>query len=155
LTRSIRELFCVLVLKLSSESEVAMPSKAPTLYPSMRYEDAPAAIEFLKSAFGFKEREVIANEDGTIAHAELSFGPSILMLGSARDDVHGKRVGAGWLYVAVEDADAHHARAQQAGATIVTELHDTDYGSRDYAARDPEGNLWNFGTYRPAAEGEA
>lgn len=128
-----------------------MPAEAPTLYPSLRYRDAPAAIDFLKSAFGFAEREVIANPDGTIAHAELSLGPSILMLGTARDDKYGERVGAGWLYVAIEDADAHCERAQAAGAKIVTELHDTDYGSRDYAAQDPEGNFWMFGTYRPAA----
>jgi uncharacterized glyoxalase superfamily protein PhnB len=117
----------------------------------MRYRDAPAAIEFLKAAFGFEEKTVYANEDGTIAHAELTFGPSILMLGSSKDDMYGNRVGAGWLYVAVDDADAHCERAKAAGAEIVNELHDTDYGSRDYAARDPEGNLWNFGTYRPAA----
>jgi uncharacterized glyoxalase superfamily protein PhnB len=128
-----------------------MPAEAPTLFPSLRYRDAPAAIQFLKSAFGFQERQVIANPDGTIAHAELSLGPSILMLGSARDDMYGERVGLGWLYVAIDDPDAHCERAQAAGATIVTELHDTDYGSRDYAARDPEGNYWMFGTYRPAA----
>ncbi|HEY2770893.1 MAG TPA: VOC family protein [Solirubrobacteraceae bacterium] len=129
-----------------------MSFDAPTLYPSMRYRDAPAAIEFLKTAFGFGERVVYANDDGTIAHAELTLGPSVLMLGSARDDMYGERVGAGWLYVAVDEADAHHERAKAAGAEIVNELHDTDYGSRDYAARDPEGNLWNFGTYRPAAD---
>ncbi len=129
-----------------------MSVQAPTLYPSMRYRDAPAAIEFLKSAFGFQEREVIANEDGTIAHAELSLGPSILMLGTAKDDAYGERVGAGWLYVAIDDPDAHCEQARKAGATIVTELHDTDYGSRDYSARDPEGNAWLFGTYRPAVE---
>ena len=129
-----------------------MSSEAPTLYPSMRYRDAPAALEFLKTAFGFAERVVYRNDDGTIAHAELSYGPSILMLGSDRDDLHGERAGQGWLYVAVEDPDAHCARALAAGATIMSELHDTDYGSRDYAARDPEGNVWNFGTYRPAVE---
>jgi uncharacterized glyoxalase superfamily protein PhnB len=127
-----------------------MAAEAPTLYPSMRYRDAPAAIAFLKDAFGFSEHEVIANEDGTIAHAELSYGPSILMLGSDRDDMYGRRAGKGWIYVAVEDPDAHCANARANGAEIVTELHDTDYGSRDYAARDPEGNFWNFGTYRPA-----
>jgi uncharacterized glyoxalase superfamily protein PhnB len=132
-----------------------MAVEAPTLYPSMRYRDAPAAIEFLKTAFGFEEREVYANPDGTIAHAELTFGPSILMLGSSKDDMFGDRVGAGWLYVAVEDPDAHCERARAAGAEIVTELHDTDYGSRDYAARDPEGNYWSFGTYRPAAVASA
>jgi uncharacterized glyoxalase superfamily protein PhnB len=130
-----------------------MPNEAPRLYPSMRYRDAPAAIAFLEEAFGFKRREVIANEDGTIAHAELTLGPSILMLGSDREDpLSGSRIGLGWMYVAVDDADAHHDRARGAGAEVVVELHDTDYGSRDYAARDLEGNLWYFGTYRPSAE---
>jgi uncharacterized glyoxalase superfamily protein PhnB len=119
----------------------------------MRYRDAPAAIDFLERAFGFVRREVIANEDGTIAHAELSLGPSILMLGSDRDDpLVGSRAGKGWIYVAIDDPDEHCARARAAGAEIVTELHDTDYGSRDYAARDLDGNLWHFGTYRPAVE---
>lgn len=129
-----------------------MATQAPTLYPSLRYRDAPAAIDWLESAFGFRERVAYRNEDGSIAHAELSFGPSILMLGSAKDDQYGSRVGESWLYVAVDDADAHCERARAAGAEIVVELHDTDYGSRDYAARDPEGNLWNFGTYRPAVD---
>jgi len=118
----------------------------------MRYRDAPAAIEFLKEAFGFLEQSVHRNDDATIAHAELSYGPSILMLGSDRSDVYGERAGQGWLYVAVEDPDAHCARARAAGATVTKELHDTDYGSRDYTATDPEGDVWSFGTYRPAAE---
>jgi uncharacterized glyoxalase superfamily protein PhnB len=53
--------------------------------------------------------------------------------------------------VAVEDVDAHAERAKAAGAEIVRELNDTDYGSREYAARDLEGNVWSFGTYRPTA----
>lgn len=130
-----------------------MASEAPTLYPLLRYRDAPAAIAFLEKAFGFRAREVIANEDGTIAHAELSHGPSILMLGSDRDDpLLGRRAGRGWIYVAVDDPDGHCDRARAAGADIVTELHDTDYGSREYAARDREGNIWTFGTYRVAVE---
>jgi uncharacterized glyoxalase superfamily protein PhnB len=130
-----------------------MSTEAPRLYPSMRYRDAPAAISFLEEAFGFKRREVIANDDGTIAHAELTLGPSILMLGSDRDDpLSGSRVGLGWMYVAVDDPDTHLDRARDAGAEVVVELHDTDYGSRDYAARDLEGNLWYFGTYRPSAD---
>jgi uncharacterized glyoxalase superfamily protein PhnB len=76
------------------------------------------------------------------------------MLGTDKDDIHGRRAGQGWLYVAIDDADAHCARARAAGAEIMTELHDTDYGSRDYAARDFEGNIWYFGTYRPAAEAQ-
>lgn len=130
-----------------------MTSMAPTLYPLMRFADAPAAIEFLERAFGFTRREVIPNPDGTIAHAELTLGPSILMLGSDRDDPRlGRRAGHGWIYVAVDDADAHCRRARERGAEIITEPFDTDYGSRDYAALDPEGNQWHFGTYRPAAE---
>jgi uncharacterized glyoxalase superfamily protein PhnB len=131
-----------------------MSGDAPTLFPSFRYRDARAAIEFLKSAFGFRELVVHPNADGSIAHAELSYGPSILMLGSARDDLYGARVGQGWLYVAVDDPDAHYQRARAAGAEIIVELHDTDYGSRDYAARDLDGNVWNFGTYRPAVAQE-
>ncbi len=129
-----------------------MSIEAPTLYPTIRYRDAPAAIEFLKAAFGFEEHVVYPGEDGTIAHAQLSFGPSILMLGSDREDTHGRRAGQGSMYVAIEDPNAHCARAQAAGAEIIVEPHDTDYGSRDYAARDPEGNVWNFGTYRPGLE---
>ena len=128
-----------------------MPTDAPTLYPSLRYRDAPAAMDFLKAAFGFREVERIDNPDGTIAHAELAFGPSILMLGTDRDDaLAGRREGKGWLYVAVDDADTACARARAAGAEIVTEPFDQDYGSRDFVARDPEGNIWNVGTYRPA-----
>lgn len=132
-----------------------MTSGAPTLYPLMRFTDAPAAIDFLERAFGFARREVITNPDGTIAHAELTLGPSILMLGSDRNDPRlGRRAGTGWVYVAVSDADEHCETARREGAEIITEPFDTDYGSRDYTALDPEGNQWHFGTYRPAADTE-
>ena len=128
-----------------------MTTEAPTLYPTMRFTDAPAAIEFLQRAFGFTRGEVIANPDGTIAHAELMLGPSVLMLGTDRDDPRlGRRAGTGWIYVAVADADTHCEQARRAGAQIITEPFDTDYGSRDYTALDPEGNQWHFGTYQPA-----
>ena len=126
-----------------------MTAEAPRLYPTLRYRDAKAAIEFLKAAFGFEVR-VVYEDGAVIHHAELSYGPSILMLGSEANAASEGFAGAGWLYVAVDDADAHCAQARGAGAEIVTELHDTDYGSRDYQARDPEGNSWSFGTYRPA-----
>ena len=130
-----------------------MDREAPTLYPTLRYRDAPAAIDFLKRAFGFRELAVIANEDGTIAHAELALGPSVLMLGSDRDDeLLGRRTGKGWLYATVDDADAACERARTGGAEIVTEPYDTDYGSRDFTARDLEGNVWHFGTYRVDAQ---
>jgi uncharacterized glyoxalase superfamily protein PhnB len=130
-----------------------MEAVGPTLYPLMRFNDAPAAMDFLERAFGFERREVIPNPDGTIAHAELALGTSILMLGSDRDDPRlGRRAGMGWIYVAVPDADQHCRRAREAGAEIIAEPFDTDYGSRDYTALDLEGNQWHFGTYRPKVE---
>ena len=132
---------------------------AVTMFPFLRYEDAPAAIEWLVRAFGLEERGVHANPDGTIAHAELGAGGSVVMLGSARQDDLGmktaRELGAvtGGIYMYVADVDAHYARAKGAGAAIVYEPRDTGYGSREYGARDLEGNLWSFGTYRPGASG--
>jgi uncharacterized glyoxalase superfamily protein PhnB len=128
-------------------------AEGPSIYPSFRYRDARAAIDFLRDAFGFEEVARYDNDDGTIAHAELRYGNGMVMLGSQREgDPYADHVGSGWVYVVVEDADAHHARAVGHGAEIIAELSDQDYGSRDYAARDPEGNTWNFGTYRPSLE---
>jgi uncharacterized glyoxalase superfamily protein PhnB len=129
---------------------------ATTMFPFTRYADAPAAIDWLCAAFGFEKRAVHQGEDGTVQHAELAYGGSVVMLGSARENDFGlktpRELGGvtGGVYVAVDDADAHYERARAAGAEIVRELADTDYGSREYMARDPEGNVWSFGTYRPA-----
>lgn len=128
----------------------------PRIYPTLRCKDAEAMIRWLKDVFGFTEH-VIYRGDGAVQHAELAFGSSILMLGQSRDDDYGKLVGdlggrrTDSLYVAVADPDALHDRAKAAGAKIEMELHDTHYGSRDFACRDPEGNLWSFGTYWPKA----
>lgn len=132
-----------------------MPGNEPTLYPCLSYRDAPAAMDWLIEAFGFEKKVVYEGEDGTIEHAELGYGPSRIMFGSDRgpDDRYGPHVGQAWIYMVVDDPDAHYERAKAAGAEIVEELHDQDYGSRDYSARDPEGNLWNFGTYQPATAG--
>jgi uncharacterized glyoxalase superfamily protein PhnB len=121
-----------------------------TFYPSLRYEDAPAAIEWLEKAFGFEREMVVEEDEGRIAHAQLRYGDGIVMLGSERDDGWGPHAGRSWVYVAVEgDVDAHHERARAAGAEVLREPTDQDYGSRDYSVRDPEGNIWSFGTYRP------
>ena len=120
--------------------------------PILQYRDAHAAIDWLERAFGFERVHVYDGPDGTVAHAELRHGDGMVMLGSAPqadEGGYGDHTGQCWAYVAVDDADAHHDRAQAAGAEIVRELQDQDYGSRDYSARDPEGNLWSFGTYRP------
>jgi uncharacterized glyoxalase superfamily protein PhnB len=118
-----------------------------TVYPTLSYDDAEAAIVFLVEAFGFSEHEVHRDDSGVIVHAELVLDTGMIMLGQRRPG--GTNVPEASVYVAVDDADAQHDRAVQAGATIVRELTDTDYGSRDFAARDPEGNNWYFGTYRP------
>jgi uncharacterized glyoxalase superfamily protein PhnB len=127
------------------------------LYACLRYDDAPAAIEWLERAFGLRPGLVVTGEDGRIAHAEMSLGTGGIMLGSTKDDDLGmaapRSLGGGTqsIYAIVEDPDAHYARARAAGAEIVRELADEDYGSRGYTARDPEGHVWTFGTYRPAA----
>jgi len=132
---------------------------AQVLFPFLRYRDAPAAIDWLVKAFGFREQMVVPNENGTIAHAELRFESGVMMLASARDDelrIKSPRdLGAvsGGIYVYVEDVDAHCERARAAGAEIVRGPEETDYGSREYTARDLDGHLWSFGTYRPNAEG--
>jgi uncharacterized glyoxalase superfamily protein PhnB len=123
------------------------------IFPGLRYKDAPAAIEWLGEAFGFERRQVVDGPDGTLAHAELQLGPGMIMLSSDKEDVFGSRIGQGWVYVVIDDPDGHYARAKAAGAEIVMELTDTDYGSRDYSARDPEGNIWSFGTYLPGRDG--
>ena len=117
--------------------------------PSLVYHYPQAAIDFLERAFGFERGTVIEDGD-TVAHAELFHGDSCVMVGGERDDDLGRPAGSGWSYVVVSDTDAHYARAKAMGAEIVMEPTDTDYGSRDYAALDPEGNKWNFGTYRPS-----
>jgi uncharacterized glyoxalase superfamily protein PhnB len=120
------------------------------IIPTLRYQDAKAAIDFLEDAFGFEQRHVTENPDGTVAHAELTHGSGIVMLGTARE---GDRftTGRAVIYVVVADPDALYDRAKAAGATIVQELTDQDYGSREFAAEDREGNVWSFGTYDPAA----
>jgi uncharacterized glyoxalase superfamily protein PhnB len=125
------------------------------IIPALRYRDADAGVEFLRSAFGAEEQEVHRDERGVIRHAELRLNGGLVMVGQAAEE--------GWLggepgrplastvslYVVVEDPDAHHERAAAAGATVVRPLEDTEYGSREYSVRDPEGNLWSFGTYDP------
>jgi uncharacterized glyoxalase superfamily protein PhnB len=128
-----------------------MTSLAPGIYPTIRDDDAPAAIRFLTAAFGLVAQEVDEGSDGAVNRALLRHGPSLVMVSSRRPRPSLFDQGTCCLYLAVDDPDVHHARAVAAGADIVAELTDQPYGSREYAARDPEGNVWAFGTYRPAA----
>ncbi len=126
------------------------------IYPSLFYDDAPAAIEWLCRAFGFTKRLVVPGPNGTVLHSELSLGPGVIMVGSAKPErglfsprsLSGSNQG---LSVQVDDPDSHYARAKAAGAVIVQEPKDEEYGSRGYLAKDPEGHQWYFATYRPGA----
>lgn len=119
------------------------------LYQTLRYADARAAAEWLERAFGFERGEIHEAPDGTIGHAEYRWGDSIVMFGQDRDDGFGRHAGQGWTYVTCDDPDALLSRAREAGAEVVMDIRDTDYGSRDFTVSDPEGNLWSFGTYEP------
>jgi uncharacterized glyoxalase superfamily protein PhnB len=123
----------------------------PNMFPAFKYQDAPAAIDWLERAFGFTKQGVHAGEDGAIVHAELKLGTGVIMLGSTAppDAANPWADATQGLYVYVADVDAHYERAKAAGAVIVRELADTPYGSREYSAQDSGGNLWSFGTYYP------
>ncbi len=128
---------------------------APQVWPTLRSSDAPALIAFLVDAFGF-ELTARYGEGDRVDHAELAWPPGGgIMLGSVRPegaaDDWTLRPGQFGAYVVTDEPDALCARARAAGAEITTDPHDTDYGSRDFAARDPEGNRWSFGTYRGEA----
>jgi uncharacterized glyoxalase superfamily protein PhnB len=117
-------------------------------YPTFRYRDARAAIDWLVEALGFEVGMVVDGEgDRDVAHAQLTLGPGTIMLGSESSsaDKWGSHAGHGWVYVAIEDPDALYERAKAAGAEVVMEPMDTDYGSRDFAIRDPEGKLGGLG----------
>ncbi len=125
------------------------------IIPALRYADARKAIDFLCDAFGFERHAVYEAEDGSIMHAELKLGDGFVMLGSDKADALPlrsatvDRVVAAAIYVVVPDADLHYAHAKAVGAEIIMDIYDTPYGSREYSARDPEGNMWSFGTYMP------
>ena len=128
-----------------------------SVYPALAYADAKAAIRQLTEAFGFRELAVYEAEDGSVAHAELVQGNGCVMLGfkgtGSRFDEAMKGSGPVGVYVVVDDVDVHHRRAVEQGAEILMPPTDQDYGSRDYMARDMEGNVWSFGTYTPEIKG--
>ncbi|CAL9385198.1 VOC family protein [Streptomyces sp. enrichment culture] len=125
----------------------------PSICPTILYRDAKAAIRALTEAFGFRQVSLYENEDGYVVHAELSYGDGMVMLGTkGGDGVFAKAMadaGPVGVYVVVDDPDAHHARAVEHGVEVLMPPTDQDYGSRDYMARDAEGNVWSFGTYAP------
>ena len=136
-----------------------MTTQRQTVIPSLRYDDAPAAIEWLCANLGFREHFVVRGEDGLIDHAQLEFRGSLIMLGSVGRDPEYAWVDnvarAGSTNLTAESAahvDDLHARAIAAGAAIIAPLEDTDYGSHAFTCADPEGNHWHIGTYDALAE---
>jgi uncharacterized glyoxalase superfamily protein PhnB len=128
-----------------------------SLMPTLRYKDAPAAIDWLVKVFGFEKHAVYPGPDNSIGHAELTLGNGMIMLGSTKNDEYGKgfktpaELGSETrsTYIVVPEADAVYARAQAAGGTIVRSIQNTDYGSREFTVKDPEGHSWSVGTYDP------
>ncbi|CAG9206325.1 VOC domain-containing protein [Paraburkholderia sabiae] len=134
------------------------------IYPSLTYDDAATAIDWLCNAFGFTKRFVVPGEGNRVEHSELSFGTGVVMVGSPKGSADqlphrvspAQRTGVSEaLCVYVDDPDAHHDRAVAAGARVVQPLRTEDYGARGYQVLDIEGHLWYFGNYRPGAYWES
>ncbi len=129
-----------------------------TIIPGLRYRDAHAAIEWLCNAFGFEKHAVYEDDQGRIAHAQLVHRSGMVMLGEIRDEGFGRHMAqpdeiqgreTQCAYVVVADCKAHYEKAKAAGAEIIEEYSEKDYGGAGYGCRDPQGHLWSFGSYDP------
>lgn len=141
-----------------------MSGSGSNIIPALRYRNAHVAIDWLCDAFGFERHAVYADER-TVHHAQLVYGNGMIMLGSADnasewgrhvalpEEIDGRETQSPCVIVA--DPDAHYARAKAAGAEIVIDIADQDYGGRGYACRDLEGHLWWFGSYDPWQAGQS
>ncbi len=129
-----------------------------SIIPTLRYRDAGAAIDFLANALGFDVLMLVEGDEGIVEHAQLTHGTGMIMLSSVRrseweqliDDGRDP-VGRGATYVVVDDPYAHAEQARAKGAEILAEPEGQDYGGAVYTVRDPEGNIWSFGSYDPWA----
>jgi uncharacterized glyoxalase superfamily protein PhnB len=135
-----------------------MEQNGSVIIPTMRYKDAVSAIEWLCNTFGFEKHLVIPGENKSIAHAQLVFGNAMIMVSSIIDNDYGKLMRTpkdldGFItqapYIVVKEIDEHYKGAIASGAIVVMEIKDEDYGGRGYSCKDPEGHLWNFGSYDP------
>ncbi len=137
-----------------------MENKA-RIIPSLSYRDAKLAIKWLCETFAFEENAVYENEEGKIAHAQLTYRGNMIMLGSADSGSdfsklikHPKEI-EGFVtqsvYIIIDDneIDEHFDRAKSNGAEIIIALQNEDYGGKNYTCRDLEGHIWNFGSYDP------
>ncbi|OIQ30345.1 MAG: glyoxalase [Bacteroidetes bacterium MedPE-SWsnd-G2] len=135
-----------------------MNQNGSIIIPTMRYKNAATAIEWLCNAFGFEKHLVVPGENETIVHAQLTFGNAMLMIASENKSEFDKLVKTPKAvqgfntqspYIIIEAIDAHYKKAISAGAKIVLDLKDEDHGGRGYSCKDPEGYIWNFGSYNP------
>ena len=137
----------------TSTTESPAGTRAKTVWPCVNYVDARAAIAFLTSALGFEETLVVGEGD-VVTHAELVWpeGGGVMLGSAGRDESPFSQLatGAASVYVVTDEPDRIFARATAAGARVVRDLYDADYGSRGFTVADPEDNLWSFGTYRGA-----
>jgi uncharacterized glyoxalase superfamily protein PhnB len=127
-------------------------NRKQSIYPAIRYRDARAAIDWLKSVLGCTENVVYPGDGDSIAHAQLEIAGNLFMLGSTKPDDLVKN--GGTVYVALDgrdEVDALYRRVNDAKADVKRELTDTDYDSREFSVADLEGNIWSFGTYKPQA----
>ena len=130
-----------------------------TIIPALRYRNCLAAIDWLCAAFGFEKNAVYMAEGEIVAHAQLTFGNGMIMLGSVQnggeyanlmmqpDETGMKETQHACLIV--NDADAIYATAKAAGASMVMDLKEMDYGGKAFTCRDLEGHVWSIGTYDP------
>ena len=132
------------------------------IIPGMRYRDAYAAIDWLCEVLGFERRLVVPDGEGGVAHAELTLGSGMIMLGSDSGNANDFVVPPspdGALtqnaYIIVPEIEAAYERAKSAGANIVSELEEQHYGGSLFSVRDREGQLWHLGSYDPWAEQES
>lgn len=123
------------------------------IWPTLIYDDAPAAIEFLK-ALGFTASIVVPNDEDSsvIEHSQLRWpeGGGVMLSSAGREgnEFSQRPIGCGAVYVVTADPDAAFDRAVAAGATLFQGMEDQDYGGRGGSVVDAEGNLWSFGDYR-------
>lgn len=140
------------------------PSFKAIIMPCLRYQDAPTAIDWLCRTFDFERHLIVSGPHGTVAHAQLTYENAMIMLGSGiHEGAYGHVVKAPadlgqmntqTIYMIVENVDAHYARTKAAGAKILIDIKDEDYGGRGYSCFDIEGHVWSFGTYNPWHETE-
>lgn len=128
-----------------------MSDRRATLMSAVSYRDPKAALRWLEAAFGFELSMVIEDADGNLAHSEMRFGDSVVMVGSEWSENHRSPVGLGGkntqsIHIHIDtDIHAHCARARAAGAEILMEPETQFYGDATYRCRDPEGHVWTIG----------